>query len=188
MNKFISLSIILLLIIPLQVAALQQTVGPVNITVMQGNESIAKYGIRNDENVSVTVKFNVTGDAVNYVKYPSKIILEPNNFTYVQLKAVIPKDYVGEKHINGTIYALKEGSKGGQVQLNVRLGKNINLNILEAPKPPVNTEEHTNNSNNNGSSVIPVIITIIVLTSAIICVVMYSIRKRINKEVEINEK
>jgi hypothetical protein len=129
-QKYIFLLIISIILLP-SVTALQQTVGELTTNITAGNSSVLKYGIRNEENVSVTIKFNLTGDLSNYVEYPTEIIFAPNNFSYVELKVTIPDDYSGKNLLNGTIYALKEGATGGQVQLNIRLGKNINVHVIQ---------------------------------------------------------
>jgi len=125
------LLVLLFLISP--VLALQQTSGAINLSVEPGNSVVGKYGVRNDENVSVDINFNVTGDASKFITYEKVVTLNPNEFRYINITANVPKDYVGSKNLTGTIYALKEGKKGGQVQINIRLGKNINLNIVESP-------------------------------------------------------
>jgi len=132
MNKILNVICIFtltLLLIP-SVSALQQTSGAINLSVEPGNSITGKYGIRNDDsNNSVNVKFNVTGDASEFIIYEKIITLKPNEFRYVNVTATISKDYSGNNNLKAIIYALKEGNSGGQVQLDIRLGKYINLNI-----------------------------------------------------------
>ncbi len=127
-TKFIIL-MILLMISP--VSALQQTTGALLINITQGEQGYAKYGIRNEDNQSVTVKLSVNGTIADYIEYPKEITMVPGEFTYVNVTTNISSDYNGSKQLDGIIYALKEGEKGGQVQLNIRLGKRISLNITE---------------------------------------------------------
>lgn len=133
MNK-LTIFILTILFITPSVFALQQTSGALNYTISVGNSSTEKYGIRNDDNNSVNVKFNITGEASEFIIYEKNITLQPNEFRYIDVTASVPKEYKGNMTLKSTIYALKEGEKGGQAQINIRLGKNINLNIEEPPK------------------------------------------------------
>ncbi len=121
------------LLLSIPALAFQQTVGELTSNISVGNSTIMKYGIKNDENVSVTVKFNVIGTVSNYVEYPKELKLEPGQFVYVQIKVSIPASYSGESKLSGVIYALKEGEKGGQVQMNTQLAKKITVNV-QKPK------------------------------------------------------
>ncbi len=132
MNK-LTIFILFILLIP-SVSALQQTVGKLEMITEIGEQNITQYGLRNEENIPVIVKFNVTGDIEPYIDYPHEIKLSPNQFTYIYISSNIPSSYIGSKNLNGTIYALKEGNKNGQVQLNIRLGKNIELIVKDQPK------------------------------------------------------
>lgn len=111
--------------------ALQQTGGELYINVTQGSFGSSQYGLKNEESTVIVVKLSASGEAANYLELPKELTLEPNQFFHIKVKAIIPSNYSGLKQLNGTIYALKEGEKGGQVQLNIRLGKNVKLAITE---------------------------------------------------------
>jgi hypothetical protein len=128
MRKISIIMLVLLVLIP-SVSALQQTIGAVNISVEPGNSVISKYKITNEENKSVDIKFNVTGEISEFVSYEKNITLESKESRYINVTIKIPNDYSGENKLGGTIYALNEGRSGNQVQVNVRLGKNINLEV-----------------------------------------------------------
>lgn len=151
-KKIIILLVTLSLLIQ-QTSALQQTAGAINLTLEQGNITTGKYGIRNDNNVSTNINFSVIGNGSEYISYERNILLSPNEFRYVNVTATVPKNYNGTKSLKLIIYALEEGQKGGQVQLNVRLGKYINLDIK-----PVATQ--TQSSMPNQTPSIPAIIFI----------------------------
>ncbi len=161
MNKRITLTIIVLIILTIPSLALQQTTGPLSINATVGSQIFTQYGLRNEENQSVTVKLSVNGSIENFINYPTQLTLAPNEFKYVNISTNISSDYDGPTNLNGTIYALKEGESGGQVQLNIRLGKLISLNII---KPT---------SNNNY-----IIITFISLIVAITILAMIKYKKR----------
>ena len=127
--------VLMLVLIP-SVSALQQTAGAINMSVEPGNSVVGKYGVRNDNNVTTTISFTIVGNISEFITYEKNITLSPNEFRYINVTATIPKDYVGNGTKKYTIYALEEGDKGGQVQLNVRLGKYIYLDITEPPMAP----------------------------------------------------
>ncbi len=133
-NKRIIILMVTLSLMIQTAIALQQTAGAINLTLEPGNSTAGKYGIRNDNNASTSISFNVTGNGSEYILFDKEIILSPNEFRYINVTATIPKNYVGNKSLKLIIYALEEGQKGGQVQLNVRLGKYINLDIKELPQ------------------------------------------------------
>ena len=139
MDKRIILLLIVLILSMESVSALQQTVGALYLNTSVGNSSSVQYGLKNEENISVTVKFNMTGTATPYIEYPKELTLEPNQFIYIKINSTIPSVYNGSDTLNGTIYALKEGSKDGQVQLNIRLGKKIQLNVLRSVVKDIDT-------------------------------------------------
>jgi len=115
-----------------EVYALQQTGGELVINVTQGSSGSAKYGLKNDENKTITVNLGAEGEAASFLELPKELTLAPNEFTYVEVKASMPKDYAGAKELNGLVYALREGEKRGQVQLNVKLGKRVKVIVNEA--------------------------------------------------------
>ena len=117
---------IFLILIPTSFA-LQQTSGPLTINITQGEQGFASYGIRNEENETITVKLSAEGSIENYITYPKNLTIQPNELIYVNISTVISSNQTSS--LNGTIYALKEGTSGGQVQLNIRLGKRISVNI-----------------------------------------------------------
>ena len=121
------LIVILYLITP--VSALQQTVGELKANITIGDSKLLQYKVYNEDNVSVNISFDLEGDVSNYTSFTEKIVLKPNEYKTVNLTVSIPQEYDGSKFINGTIYALKEGSSDGQVQLNIRLGKRIKVNV-----------------------------------------------------------
>ncbi len=122
-----------LLLSAIPVFALQQTVGELISNISVGNSSIVKYEIKNDENVSAIVKFNITGTVSGFIEYPEELTLQPGQIAYIQLKITIPSDYSGVSQLSGIIYALKEGEKGGQVQINTQFAKKITVNV-QKPK------------------------------------------------------
>lgn len=136
MNKKVMLVVVLLLVLAQDAYALQQTSGELSINAIIGSSGSAKYGLRNEENAAIVVKLSASGDAANYLEFPKELTLEPGELTYVEINASIPKNYTGAKQLSGTIYALKEGEKGGEIQLNIRLGKNVKLNITEPETKP----------------------------------------------------
>lgn len=131
--KKLSIIVLLMLFLIPSVSALQQTAGAINLSVEPGYSVSEKYGIRNDNNVTTSIGFTVTGNGSEYISYEKNITLNPNEFRYVVITASVPKDYVGNTTTKLIIYALEEGDSGGQVQLNIRLGKYIYLNIIEPP-------------------------------------------------------
>lgn len=163
-KRIIMVSIILVLLIQ-TVSALQQTAGAINLTLEPGNSVTGKYGIRNDNNVSTNINFTIAGNGSEYVSYGKSIVLSPNEFRYVNITATAPDNYIGNKSIKLIIYALEEGKKGGQIQLDVRLGKYINLDIKEKQQ-----------SIPNKSPSIPAIIFI-----GVILLVYVVMKKKINK-------
>lgn len=134
MSKILIL-VLLMVLIP-SVSAIQQTSGAINLSVEPGNSVSGKYGIRNDNNETTTIEFTIVGNSSELISYEKNITLSPNEFRYINVTATIPKDYVGNNTKKYTIYALEEGDKGGQVQLNVRLGKYIYLDIKEPQVAP----------------------------------------------------
>jgi len=129
MNKKIILLLIVLILSVESVSALQQTVGDLKANITIGDSKLLQYKVYNEDNVSVSVSFSIEGIVSNYTSFTEKIVLEPNQYKIVNLTVSIPQEYDGKKYINGTIYALKEGLSGGQVQLNIRLGKRIKVNV-----------------------------------------------------------
>lgn len=107
--------------------ALQQTSGPLYINITQGEHGYAKYGIKNEGNDTIVVKLSANGTIENYINYPKELTLKPDEFVYINVTTNIPSDYKG--NLNGTLYTLKEGGSG-QVQLNIRLGKHIDINVV----------------------------------------------------------
>lgn len=129
MNKKIFLSLIILILTINTANALQQTVGELKTNITPGDSVPLHYKIYNEENTSVNVSFNIEGHVSFYTSVVNNTTLKPYEYCVVNLTVSIPQDYTGNKLINGTIYALKEGSSGGQVQLNIRLGKNIKVYV-----------------------------------------------------------
>ncbi len=141
-NIVIVIAITLLMISP--VYALQQTTGALSINIKQDEQGFANYGLKNEENKTVTVKLSANGSIADYIDFPKELTIASGEFIYVNITTNLSSNYNGSRALNGTIYALKEGEKGGQVQLNIRLGKRINLNIAE---PPATTQPSTQKNN-----------------------------------------
>lgn len=129
MNKKILLFLSILILTINTTVALQQTVGELRTNITPGNSTLLQYKIYNEENASVNVSFNIEGQVSAYTSVMDSTVLNPHEYRIVNLTVSIPQDYTGSELINGTIYALKEGSSGGQVQLNIRLGKNIKVYV-----------------------------------------------------------
>lgn len=153
----IVIAVIFTLISP--VYALQQTTGALSINITQGEQGFAKYGLKNEENKTVTVKLSANGSIADYIDFPKELTIASGEFIYVNITTNLSSNYNGSRALNGTIYALKEGEKGGQVQLNIRLGKRINLNIAE----PVATNQPDNQNNNLVLGVITIIGIVIIV-------------------------
>ncbi len=60
--KRIIMLLVTLSILIQSTSALQQTAGAINLTLEPGNSVTGKDGIRNDNNSSTTISFNVTGN------------------------------------------------------------------------------------------------------------------------------
>ena len=168
-NIVMVIAITLLMINP--VYALQQTSGALSINITEDEQGFAKYGLRNEENQTVTVKLSANGSIADYIDFPKELTLASGEFTYVNITTNLSSNYNGSRRLDGIIYALKEGEKGGQVQLNIRLGKRINLSIAE----PVATNQPDSQNNNlvlGGITIIGIVI--------IVAVVMF--RRKTNEE------
>jgi uncharacterized membrane protein len=129
-NRFYIFIIVIFFMTPFIATALQQTVGELTASIDPGNSTTLEYSIRNEESSPITVKFNITeGPLSDYVIYEHQLTFEPNTLTPIKISVSIPANYTGPSQLTGTIYALKEGSPDGQVQLNIQLGKNIKINV-----------------------------------------------------------
>jgi hypothetical protein len=124
------LLLLCLFFVVIPVLGLQQTAGELISNISVGNSSILRYGLKNDENHSIIVTFNVTGTISDFIDYQREIILEPDQFIYVQLNASIPSNYSGDViKLTGIISVLKTGDKTKQIQINTQLSKKITINI-----------------------------------------------------------
>jgi hypothetical protein len=173
----VSLFFVLILISALffigQASALQQTIGSLSINVSIGNSSYTKYGVLNDANDTITVKLNVIGDVSKYLEYPKELTLVPKELTDINVKINIPKDYSGKEQLNGTIFVFTEET--GKV--NVKLGKQIILNVLGVDKQSNNVDYSNINFINS-----------IILVFLILVFIGIVIKNKKNKSKEVEKK
>ena len=161
-TKYIIVVLAITLLIINQASALQQTTGALSINITQGEQGLAQYGLKNEENKTVTVKLSANGSIADYIDFPKQLILSSGQFSNVNITTNLSSSYNGSRIINGTIYALKEGEKGGQVQLNIRLGKRISLNIAE-PVATAQSETRKNIPGLGGITLIGIVIFVAVV-------------------------
>ncbi len=160
--KYIIVVIAITLLMINPVSALQQTTGALSINITQGEQGFAQYGLKNEENQTVTVKLSVNGSIAEYINYPKELIMVSGQFTYINITTNLTPNYNGSRNLNGIIYALKEGEKGGQVQLNIRLGKRISLNIAE-PMATAQPETRKNIPGLGGITLIGIVVFVAVV-------------------------
>jgi len=179
MNKRIILLLIVLILTIENVSALQQTVGELKANITIGDIKLLQYKVYNEDNVSVNVLFNIEGDVSNYTSFTESIILEPNEYRTINLTVKIPQEYNGNSFINGTIYALKEGSSDGQVQLNVRLGKRIKVYVEDNVKDSFD-ELIKDEPSNNVLSIQYIVLWITVI--GVLLIIVYVVIKYRNRK------
>lgn len=121
------LSVLFLLLFVQGVFSLQEVAGPLVISVPIGGSNSAQWGLMNDGNQTITVDLSATGNAANYLSFPTTVNLQPGNIVYVSITAVIPNTS-STGNFTGTLYALQVGNSG-QVQMNVQLTKSITIMV-----------------------------------------------------------
>ena len=131
--KMILSFIVATLIFPL-VFALQQSGGSLIAYTPLGGKNETKWGLGNNDNVTITLKMRAEGDIANYVSFPQSLDIQPGKFEYIPIEVTLPKNetLLGQK-INGSMYALLEGKSGGQVVINLQAKKSLIIIPYEAP-------------------------------------------------------
>jgi hypothetical protein len=170
---------ILFLLLAANALALQEVAGTIIILTPIGGSNSSKFGLLNDGNETIIVSLRAEGDVAKYLSFPANVTLEPNKFVYTNITAIIPVDYDKTGNITGYLYALQEGTSGGQVQINVQLMKSVTIEVYGQPKQVTSSQTSQGTSSqlnqavsssdlvtlisNNYSIVIVVILAIVVL-------------------------
>jgi len=146
MNKLKTISSLILstLFFPFA-AALQQSGGPLIAYTPIGGSNETKWGIGNNDNITVTLKMRAEGEAATYVSFPTSIEIESGKFVYIPIKVTLPKNetLLGE-NITGSMYALLEGKSGSQVVINLQAKKSITIIPYESAVEVNQQAEGTN--------------------------------------------
>jgi hypothetical protein len=116
------------------VFALQQSGGPLIAYTPLGGSNETKWGIGNNDNVTITLKMRAEGDITNYVSFPQSLDIQPGKFEYITIEVTLPKNetFLG-KNITGNMFALLEGKSGGQVVINLQAKKSLTIIPYDAP-------------------------------------------------------
>lgn len=110
------------------VNALQQSGGPLIAYTPLGGSNETKWGIGNNDNVTISLKMRAEGEVANYVSFPTSVEIEPGKFVYIPIQTSLPKnESLLGKSIAGSMYALLEGKSGGQVVINLQAKKSITI-------------------------------------------------------------
>lgn len=122
---------ILLSLLATNALALQEVAGTIIISTPIGGSNSSRYGLMNDGNETITISLRAEGDAAKYLSFPENVSLEPKKLVYTNITAVIPSDYDTSlgRNITGTLYALQEGTSGGQTKINIQLMKNVTIMV-----------------------------------------------------------
>lgn len=134
--KILITVLICLAIIPSTVFAFGEVAGSVVIYVSNGGTNVGQWGLFNGN--ASTAKITATGDAAQYLSFPSEVSLQDNNvISYVPITATIPAnaDFKDGTNITGVLSALVEGQPG-QVQINLQIKKNVFIIIGNPPVGP----------------------------------------------------
>jgi hypothetical protein len=127
--KLILITLFAGLLLAQNVYALQEVAGPLVISVPVGGSNSARWGLVNDDNQTIIVSLNATGDAAKYLSFPQTVGLQPGKIYYVNVTANIPADYNLGRNITGTLSATQAGQSGGQVQINVAMLKSVTITV-----------------------------------------------------------
>jgi hypothetical protein len=178
---------ILLSLLATNAFALQQVAGTIIISTPIGGSNSAQYGLMNDGNETITVSLRAEGNAAKYLSFPSNVTLEPKKFVYTNITATLPSDYDLGQNITGTLYALQEGTSGGQVKINIQLMKSVIISVYGQPKQ-VTSSEQTNqgassqlNEANSPSGLVTLISNnsfVIVLVIALVVIAFILMRRK----------
>lgn len=133
MKKFFVI-IILLSLLATNAFALQEVAGRLVVSVPIGGSNSTRWGLLNDGNDTINVSISADNNTVNYLSFPSSVVLQPKKLVYVNITASIPADYGTTGNITGYLYALQEGASGGQVQINVQMMKGVTIEVYGQPK------------------------------------------------------
>lgn len=164
--------------IPNIVFAFGEVAGPVVFYVPIGGSNNSMWGIFNNESVAVSI--SAEGDAAKYLSFPQNFTLQPNNQIYwINLTANIPSDYnvTQEKNITGVLYAVAQGQPG-QVQINLRLKKNMYVLVGESQKTNSVSEKIPTNLFTGFFALQPAPILSVIATLAVIFGLFFFIKGR----------
>jgi len=140
------------LILVTNVLALQEVAGTIIISTPIGGSNSSRYGLMNDGNETITVSLRADGDVAKYLSFPATVDLEPNKLVYTNITATIPSDYSSTGNITGYLYALQEGSSGGQVQINVQMMKMVIISVYGQPDQVTSSQPNSGQPNQVTSS------------------------------------
>jgi hypothetical protein len=130
LGSFLAVFIVVSLSMISSCRALQEVAGTLVLTTPAGGSGVAKFGLMNDENATITVKLSAGGDAAKYLSFPATVDLPPKKIVYTNITANVPADFDASsgRNVTATLFAVQEGTQG-QVQLNIRLSKKVVVTV-----------------------------------------------------------
>jgi len=113
---------------------LQQVAGKLIADINPGESQILQWGLISDNtSKTITVELIAEGEGSEFLSFPKKIDLQPNQVKFVEISVTIPSDYDKRNTFSPTILAIEKGETGGPTVINIQMKKVLTINISSEP-------------------------------------------------------
>jgi hypothetical protein len=114
--------------------ALQQVAGKLIADINPGESQTLQWGLISDNpSKTITVELIAEGEGSEFLSFPEKIDLQPNQVKFVDISVTIPLDYNKRNTFSPTILAIEKGETGGPTVINIQMKKVLTINISSEP-------------------------------------------------------
>lgn len=110
--------------------ALKQVAGPITVDLKPGESGAFEWGLASDNpNEPTPIQLSAEGMGSEFLVFPEKLELGPNEVRLVEVQVVIPDDFPGDIEMTPHLLATEFGETGGATVLNIRMLKIVTLNV-----------------------------------------------------------
>ena len=117
--------------------ALQQVAGRIVVEIKPGETKPFMWGLLSDNDKPNTVNISAGGAGAEFLSYPKKVDLMPEEVKNIQANVSIPFDHPGDVRLNATMLSTEPGQRGSDNGsagiINIQMGKPVDIVIGENP-------------------------------------------------------
>ena len=113
---------------------LQQVAGKLTADINPGQSQTLQWGlISDDPSKTITVELVAQGEGSEFLSFPQKVELQPQQVKLVDITVTIPSDYNKRNTFSPTLLAIQKGETGGPTVINIQMKKVLTINISSEP-------------------------------------------------------